>query len=413
MTDSLTMQRIGASLQRRHRANARLRNYGLAAVCAALGFLAVMLVVIVSEGATAFKQTTVALDVQFDRQKIDPKNTGDPDVIRKGDFQGLVKESLRRAFPEVKSRKDKRELYKMVSGGAPFELREMVMADPSLIGQRKTVWLLASDDVDMVSKGRITREGDSDARRVSDQQFGWYDDLKAVERLDSRFNKVFFTSGDSREPELAGVLGAVMGSFYALLVCLVLAFPLGVAASIYLEEFAPKNRWTAMIEVNINNLAAVPSIVFGLLGLAMFLGFMGLPRSAPLVGGMVLALMTPADDRDCRTGRHQGRAAEHQTGRHGARRQPGSGGVSTGPAAGHARDADRNDHRHGPGAWRNRAAAHDRHGGVYRRYSGQRRLDPATALPVQDLSFGRTARNAHSSRKPRRRSWFCWCSSCA
>ena len=292
MTDSVTMQRIAASLPSRHRANSRLKYYGLAAICAALGFLALMLVVIVAEGSTAFKQTTIALDVEFDPQKIDPKGTSDPEVIRKGDFQGLVKESLRRAFPEVKGRQDKRELYSMVSSGAGFELREMVLNDPSLIGRTETVWLLASDDIDMVAKGRISREGESETRRVSDQQLGWYDDLEAVERLDSRFNKLFFTSGDSREPELAGVLGAVMGSFYALLVCLLLAFPLGVMASIYLEEFAPKNKWTELIEVNINNLAAVPSIVFGLLGLAMFLGLMGLPRSAPLVGGMVLALMT-------------------------------------------------------------------------------------------------------------------------
>jgi phosphate transport system permease protein len=143
----------------------------------------------------------------------------------------------------------------------------------------------------MVVKGYIDREVEQDLRRISDLQLAWISELEAAGRVDLQFNRYFLTSGDSRDPELAGIWSATVGSFFMLLVTLLLSFPLGVATAIYLEEFAPRNRWTDLIEVNINNLAAVPSIVFGLLGLAMFLNFFGLPRSAPLVGGLVLALL--------------------------------------------------------------------------------------------------------------------------
>jgi phosphate transport system permease protein len=167
-----------------------------------------------------------------------------------------------------------------------------VTGDPSLIGTSESLWLLADDDVDMVVKGHIDRGLDEELRRINDLQLGWLSALESDGRVDLRFNEYFFTSGDSTDPELAGIWGATIGSFFMLLVTLTLSFPLGVATAIYLEEFAKKNRWTDIIEVNINNLAAVPSIVFGLLGLALFINVFGLPRSAPLVGGLVLTLMT-------------------------------------------------------------------------------------------------------------------------
>jgi len=144
----------------------------------------------------------------------------------------------------------------------------------------------------MLMKGYIKRSGDASGRRVKDNQIGWVDELAATGAIKKRFNTAFFTNGDSREPELAGIWGAAVGSFYTMLITLILSFPIGVTTAVYLEEFAPRNRFTDLIEVNINNLAAVPSIVFGLLGLAVFLNFFGLPRSAPLVGGLVLTLMT-------------------------------------------------------------------------------------------------------------------------
>jgi phosphate transport system permease protein len=180
----------------------------------------------------------------------------------------------------------------LVSNGADFQLRKMVMDDPNLIGQTVSVWVPADDDVDMLMKGHIDREGDESDRRLKDNQLVWIDQLIAQDRLEKQFNTTFFTAGDSRDPELAGIWGAASGSFLTLIVTLMLSFPIGVAAAVYLEEFAPRNRFTDLIEVNINNLAAVPSIVFGLLGLAVFINFFGFPRSAPLVGGLVLTLMT-------------------------------------------------------------------------------------------------------------------------
>jgi phosphate transport system permease protein len=161
-----------------------------------------------------------------------------------------------------------------------------------LIGQRETLWLLADDTVDMLLKGKVQRSAAEDERRLSDQQVSWIDRLARDGVLKLRFNVAFLSNGDSRDPEQAGVRGALIGSALTLLITLLLSFPIGVGAAVYLEEFAPRNRITDVIEVNINNLAAVPSIVFGLLGLAMFIGFFGLPRSAPLVGGLVLTLLT-------------------------------------------------------------------------------------------------------------------------
>jgi phosphate transport system permease protein len=192
----------------------------------------------------------------------------------------------------VSGRSELRELYGIASPGAEYRLMDLVADDPSLIGTTRELWLLASDDVDMVVKGHIDRTVPESERRVSDRTIGWLESLEQKGAVDTRFNWSFFTNGDSREPELAGIGGAIAGSFYTLLVCLALSFPIGVAAAVYLEEFAPKNRWTDLIEVNINNLAAVPSIVFGLLGLAVLINFFGLPRSAPVVGGLVLTLMT-------------------------------------------------------------------------------------------------------------------------
>jgi phosphate transport system permease protein len=204
----------------------------------------------------------------------------------------LVKKTLRDLFPQVTDRRDKRALYDLVSSGAAFQLRDMVTQDPNLLGKTREVWVPANDDVDMFIKGYMDREAAEGARRLKDQQLAWIDRLAEEGKIRKRFNRTFFTAGDSREPELAGIRGAVLGSFFTLLVTLLLSFPIGVASAVYLEEFAPKNRWTDLIEVNINNLAAVPSIVFGLLGLAVFINFFGLPRSAPLVGGLVLTLMT-------------------------------------------------------------------------------------------------------------------------
>jgi phosphate transport system permease protein len=281
-----TIEIVNRSLPGRYRAERRFRLYGLLAVIASLTFLSLLLVSIFVKGYTAFWQTAVRLDVTFDPEVFTPK------TVPTADYHGLVARSLGGLFPEVEGRSAKRELNALVSTGAVYQLRRLAMDNPEVIGRTVSVWVPADDDVDMWFKGHFDQEGAAGRGRLSERQVAWLERLAAEHRIQKRFNHSFFTSGDSREPELAGIWGAVMGSFYTLIVTAVLSFPIGVAAAIYLEEFAPTNRWTDLIEVNINNLAAVPSIVFGLLGLAVFLNLFGLPRSAPLVGGLVLSLMT-------------------------------------------------------------------------------------------------------------------------
>jgi phosphate transport system permease protein len=281
-----TLDIVNQGLARRYRAERRFRYYGLSAIVASLLFLSLLFVSIFSNGYSAFMQTFVRLNVFFDPEVLNQES------LANANYQGLVKNSLREMFPDVKGRGDKRQLYGLVSSGASFQLRDMVLNNQDVIGKALDVWVPADDDVDMLVKGHFDREVAESERRLNDKQLAWIDQLSADGRIEKRFNKTFFSAGDSREPELAGIWGAVVGSSLTLVVTLMLSFPIGVAAAIYLEEFAPKNRWTDLIEVNINNLAAVPSIVFGLLGLAVFLNFFGLPRSAPVVGGLVLTLMT-------------------------------------------------------------------------------------------------------------------------
>lgn len=281
-----------ARLRRRYAAEQRFKYAGMAAIGLASVMLVALLGSIIMQGYSAFQQTRIALDITFDAAEIDPQGTRNPDVLAQANYAKLIRDSLGTVFPEATSRSDRRTLSDLLSSGAPFELATMVRDDPSLVGTTKRVWLTASDDVDQFMKGFIPRNVAETERRVNDVQIAAIDRLAANGAVEKSFNTTLFTSGDSREPELAGIWGAIVGSFMTLAVTMALAVPIGVSAAIYLEEFAPKNRWTDLIEVNINNLAAVPSIVYGLLGLAVFLNFFGMPRSAPVVGGVVLALMT-------------------------------------------------------------------------------------------------------------------------
>ncbi len=286
MTTVRTMDIVNQSLRKRYASERRFKKLGIAAIITSMLFLALLFFTIISNGYTAFWQTFIKIDVFFDPELLPS------DALDTADYPGLAKKSLRGMFPEVKGRMEKRMLYKLVSSGASYQLRDMVLQNPQLVGQTLAVWVPADDDVDMLVKGHFDRNLPEGERRIKDKQLVWLDRLTEQQRVDKKFNAAFFKAGDSREPELAGIRGAVIGSFYTLVITLVLSFPIGAAAAVYLEEFAPHNRWTDLIEVNINNLAAVPSIVFGLLGLAVFLNFFGLPRSAPLVGGLVLTLMT-------------------------------------------------------------------------------------------------------------------------
>ena len=271
----------------------RFKAYGIISIITALTLLTILFVSIFSQGYTAFQETRIQLPVYFDQEILDPNKTSDWNNIKKANFNGLVKQSLRNLFPEVSGRSNKRKLYKIVSSSAEYQIRSIVNNDLSIIGSKQNIWVLADDDVDMLIKGNINRNLPENERRIDDQELMWIEYLESENLIKKVFNKTLFTSGDSSESEQSGILVALLGSFYALLITLVLSFPIGIATAVYLEEFAPKdNKFVDFIEVNINNLAAVPSIIFGLLGLAIFLNFFEMPRSAPLVGGMVLSLMT-------------------------------------------------------------------------------------------------------------------------
>ena len=243
----------------------------------------------------AFTQTYINLDIEFDKKsmKLQDQDSYSEETLFSASYSKLGQNALYKLFPEVTERKQKKALRQMLSSGARYDLRDVVLENNDYVGTTQNLWVLAGDDIDAFVKGLIDRNIPEADRRVKDYQVEWVDTLKAQNKIERRFNINFFTSGDSREPEQAGILGALKGSFYTMLVTLLLSFPIAVSAAIYLEEFAPKNNWWIdIIEININNLAAVPSIVFGILGLAVYINVFGVPRSAPLVGGLVLTLMT-------------------------------------------------------------------------------------------------------------------------
>jgi phosphate transport system permease protein len=302
------MDRMKASLARRYAAERRFRAYGIIAIVLALAMLVTLFATIIGTGYTAFVQHTVRLDISLYPQDIDPDGTRDPEVLARADYQSAVNDAMYSLFPNATGRTERRDVRALVSSGANYVIRDRVLDNPDLVGQRISVHVPLATEFDQILKGNVDpavdlgaiRAGSTDIpwslppgeRLISEKQAGYLQQLVRQGEIEASFNVWFFSNGDSRQPELAGIWGAAVGSFFTLLVTLALSFPIGVAAAVYLEEFAPKNRWTDIIEVNINNLAAVPSIVFGLLGLAVFLQFFGMPRSAPVVGGLVLTLMT-------------------------------------------------------------------------------------------------------------------------
>jgi len=287
-----TTQIIRASLQKRYARERRFQWYGRIAVLIGFVFLFILLSDVFIKGTPAFRQQYINVPINFDPELlgISPKAT--PDEIANADYAAVIKSSLRTMFPEATSPQEKKQLYRLISLAGEYALRDMVIDDPKLLGTTSEIWLLAHSEAGSYLKGQVAADSPESERRVKDIQIAWLDTLREGGRTEERFNSTFFLAGDSREPEMAGIKAALYGSFYTMLVTFCLAFPIGVMAAIYLEEFAPRNRMTDLIEININNLAAVPSIVFGLLGLAVFINFFGLPRSAPLVGGLVLSLMT-------------------------------------------------------------------------------------------------------------------------
>ena len=291
MSPALAAERVAAGLAARRGRERRFRIYGRIAIGIALAFLVTLFVSIFSKGIPGFFQHYVTIEVTLDRAKLDPAGDLSVQSLYDGDARGVIRKALFEAA-EASGRSGRKAAGKIISKGAEQRLRSTIFDDPDILDTTQSMTFAVDDDVDSFLRGYIKRETPEKDRRINDKMIGYIDTLNEKGLISFRFSDYLIFGSASRNAEMAGIYGAFVGSILTLAVCLVLAFPLGVATAVYLEEFAPKNRVTELIEININNLAAVPSVVFGILGLAIFIGIFGMPRSIPLIGGVVLALMT-------------------------------------------------------------------------------------------------------------------------
>lgn len=278
-------------LKKRNRREKRFRFYGFATILVVLTMLGLMLVSIGLRGASVFQKAFLHIEVEFNQNQIhfDPKNP--KESLRKVNFRDLIYKSVKQSIHTKDYDLSRKEVQQLISPGAEIILLNQIAKSPEMIGGKYQVWILASDDTDYFIKHMETKNQPATQRRLNKDQMTLLENMYDNGSLKRKFNWLFFMNGDSRSPELAGIKAALVGSMYTIFVTLFLAFPLGIAAALYIEEFAPRNRFVSFIELNINNLASVPSIVFGLLGLVVFINVMHMPRSSSLVGGMTLALM--------------------------------------------------------------------------------------------------------------------------
>ena len=291
MSPALAGERVAAGLAARRGREKRFRIYGRIAIGIALAFLVTLFISIFSKGIPGFFQHYVTIEVALERAKLDPAGDLSVQSLYDGDARGVIRTALYKAAG-ASGRSGRKAAGKIISQGAEQRLRNAILDDPLILGTTRAMTFAVDDDVDSFLRGFIKRETPEKDRRINDKMIGYIDVLNEKGLISFRFSDYLVFGSASRNAEMAGIYGALVGSILTLAVCLVLSFPLGVATAVYLEEFAPKNRVTEIIEININNLAAVPSVVFGILGLAVFIGTFGMPRSIPLIGGVVLALMT-------------------------------------------------------------------------------------------------------------------------
>lgn len=284
---SKTREAAEKRLKRRHAAEGRFRAYGLLAIGLALGFLAILLTTVIQQGVPAFTTNTITLPVYIDPARVDRTD------LQGGNYDMMIADQLltRLGVENDELGENSLKAKQLLSPDMGYQILDLLKRDQSVIGKTVTVSAPVAGLSDLYYKGELGREVAQEDRRLDNQQLDWLDKLKAAGLVTSGFNSGLFTRSDSTQPELAGLLGAIVGSAMMLLVTALIAVPIGVLAAVYMEEFAPKNRFTDFIEVNINNLAAVPSIVYGMLGLAVFIGWLNFPRSAPVTGGVVLALL--------------------------------------------------------------------------------------------------------------------------
>lgn len=280
-------------LKKRYSAEKRFRFLGISAIATSIFFVCLLLFKVFSTGSTAFIKTTIMTEVDFNKELLELSEIKEPTIkqIKEAEFFDVTYKAATGLYPYSNDEEEK-NVKTLLSGNYEVEIKNYLLNNPSALGKKVTIELTASDDLDQLHKGNFPRNIPEDRRRLNNFQLNVYDNLVEKGKIGTAFGNYFFFHGDSRDPEIAGVAGAVIGSFFSIIICLIIAFPIALMAAVYLEEFAPKNTLTDIIEININNLAAVPSIVFGLLGLGMLLSVFGLPRSTSLVGGITLSLMT-------------------------------------------------------------------------------------------------------------------------
>jgi len=278
-------------LQKRYASEKRFKSYGIISICLALTFVGLLVFKVLSEGTSAFVKTSIQLELNFDHKLLNISKQPTKEEIEDIDFYDFTLQHILKVFP-TSNRDEEKQLIKLFTSDFEFEVKKYFKANPDILNKVITLNITASSDLDQLHKGNYQRDIPENRRKISNFQLKIYDQLLEKKKINKVFNNYFFTNGDSRNPEIAGIGGAMLGSFFSILVCLIIAFPIALLAAVYLEEFAPKNKFTDFIEININNLAAVPSIVFGLLGLGILLNVFELPRSTSLVGGITLALMT-------------------------------------------------------------------------------------------------------------------------
>ena len=292
MTNVITNEHLSPISSKRVNKEGLFKLYGLAAILFALSMLMFLLITIFYKGYSTFQETRIKLDIYFNEEIIDPTSTRESKTLNSADYSKLISQSLFTFLNIDKNHPKSKDISSLISYNSFLTVRDHVLNNPDIIGKTKKFDLIASDDVDQMLKGNIDINVPEENRKITDFQIEAIEKLKLNGNILKVFNKTFFIKSDSREPEVSGILGAIVGSFYCLLVALFISVPLGVSAAIYLQEFAKKNKFTDFIEININNLASVPSIVFGLIGLSVFINFFHFPRSSPIVGGLVLALMS-------------------------------------------------------------------------------------------------------------------------
>jgi phosphate transport system permease protein len=278
-------------LKKRYSAEKRFKRYGIVSICMALLFVGLLVFKVLSEGSGAFVKTTIQLKLNFDTKLLNISNQPTKEEIADIDFYDFTLKHILKVYP-TNNRDEEKLLIKLFTSDFEFEVKKFFLNNSDILNKVITLPITASSDLDQLHKGNYQRDISEDRRKISNFQLKIYDQLLENKKINKTFNNYFLVKGDSRNPEIAGIGGAMLGSFFSILVCLIISFPIALLAAVYLEEFAPKNKFTDFIEININNLAAVPSIVFGLLGLGILLNVFELPRSTSLVGGITLALMT-------------------------------------------------------------------------------------------------------------------------